>query len=235
MVHRAAAAPAEHAAAVRIVDHHHRAEFLGDLNQIRERRNVAIHAEHAVGHDELARIAITLPQLGAQRICIAVGEPADGGTAEPAGVDDAGVVELVAQNHVVAPYQRGHGAQIGGEPRLQDQGRFHTFPLSDLALERFVNLHRPGDGPDRSGSGAKRFHRGLGRRLASRGRWPARDSRSMTCSTGLARRLECADPAGTPARAGPARGPCREGSRALDRQTSVDACSALSIHAAHGP
>ena len=50
----AAAVPAEHAARVRVVHHHDAAEFLGERAQRRQRAEVAVHAEHAVGDEQLA-------------------------------------------------------------------------------------------------------------------------------------------------------------------------------------
>ena len=43
----------EHAARVRVVDHHDRAVLLSDLDEPRERRDVAVHGEHTVGDQQL--------------------------------------------------------------------------------------------------------------------------------------------------------------------------------------
>ena len=51
----AAAVAAEDAARVGIVDHHDGAEFLGERAQVRQRAEVAVHAEDAVGDEQLAR------------------------------------------------------------------------------------------------------------------------------------------------------------------------------------
>ncbi len=44
----------EHPGRMRVVDHHDRAALLGDLDERRERRDVAVHREHAVGDQQLA-------------------------------------------------------------------------------------------------------------------------------------------------------------------------------------
>ena len=44
---------AEHAARVRIVDHHDAAGLLGERAELRQRAEIAVHAEHAVGDQEL--------------------------------------------------------------------------------------------------------------------------------------------------------------------------------------
>jgi hypothetical protein len=74
---------AKHAARVRVVDHHDRAVLLGDGAEIRDRTEVAVHAEHAVGDEELSRahwnLAEDLP-CGAD---IAMREDFDRGAAQP--------------------------------------------------------------------------------------------------------------------------------------------------------
>ena len=62
----AAAVPAEHAARMRIVDHHDAAEFLGERAQLRQRAEVAVHAEHAVGDQQLA-LRRRQPRAGSAR------------------------------------------------------------------------------------------------------------------------------------------------------------------------
>ena len=52
MVDRAAAVATEDAARMRIIDHHDASEFLGKRAQIRQRAEVAVHAEHAVGNQQ---------------------------------------------------------------------------------------------------------------------------------------------------------------------------------------
>ncbi len=54
MIDRAAPVLPEHAAGVRVVDHHDAAEFLGERAQLGERAEVAVHAEDAVGDEQLA-------------------------------------------------------------------------------------------------------------------------------------------------------------------------------------
>ena len=54
VIDRAAAVRAEHAARMRIVDHHDAAELLGERAQLRQRAEIAVHAEDAVGDEQLA-------------------------------------------------------------------------------------------------------------------------------------------------------------------------------------
>ena len=54
MIDGAAAVAAEHAARVRVVDHHDGAVLLGERAELRQRADVAVHAEDAVGDEQLA-------------------------------------------------------------------------------------------------------------------------------------------------------------------------------------
>ncbi len=56
VVHDAAPALAEHAFAVGVVHHEHDVVLAGDLVQRRQRRDVAVHAEDAVGDDQRAAV-----------------------------------------------------------------------------------------------------------------------------------------------------------------------------------
>ena len=56
VIDRAAAVLAEHAARMRVVDHHDAAEFLGERAQLGQRAEVAVHAEDAVGDEQLALV-----------------------------------------------------------------------------------------------------------------------------------------------------------------------------------
>jgi len=49
MIHYPAAAPAQHALAVGVVDHRQNAVTVRDLGQLIQRRYIAVHAKHAVG------------------------------------------------------------------------------------------------------------------------------------------------------------------------------------------
>ena len=54
VIDRAASIRAEHAARVRVVDHHDAAGFFRHVAERRERAEVAVHAEYAVGDEQLA-------------------------------------------------------------------------------------------------------------------------------------------------------------------------------------
>jgi hypothetical protein len=49
MIDGAASVLPKHAARVRIVHHHDAAELFGEVAELRERAEIAVHAEHTVG------------------------------------------------------------------------------------------------------------------------------------------------------------------------------------------
>ena len=54
MIDRAASAPAQHARSVRVVHHHDAVVFFRQVAELRQRCDVAVHGEHAVGNQQLA-------------------------------------------------------------------------------------------------------------------------------------------------------------------------------------
>ncbi len=57
VIDRAAALFPEHAARVRVVNHHDAAELVGNIAESRQRAQIAVHAEHAIGDQELSLFA----------------------------------------------------------------------------------------------------------------------------------------------------------------------------------
>ena len=84
VVHRAAPVPAEHAARMRVVHHHDAAGLFGQVAQRRQRPDIAVHAEDAVGDEQLAlRRRQVLDDL-ARRVHVLVRKDLDGGAAQAA-------------------------------------------------------------------------------------------------------------------------------------------------------
>ena len=102
---RAAAARAQRAGAVRLVDHHARVVAAGELDDLGQRRDVAVHREDAVGDDQRAA-AVGLAQAPREVLDVAVVVDEGLRPGEPAAVDDRGVVERVGEDDVAAARQR---------------------------------------------------------------------------------------------------------------------------------
>ena len=67
-----------------IVDHHDAAEFLGELAQLRQRAEVAVHAEDAVGDEQLALAGRQILQDLARGVDVLVREHLDRRAAQTA-------------------------------------------------------------------------------------------------------------------------------------------------------
>ena len=98
----AAAVAPEHAARVRIVHHHDAAELVGQIAERRQRAEVAVHAEDAVGDEQRPLVARQRLDDRARGGGVAVREHLDRGAAQARAVDDAGVIQLVGDDDVVA-------------------------------------------------------------------------------------------------------------------------------------
>src|SRR5437764_6052413 len=101
MVDGSAAILPEHTTRMRIVDHHDAAEFFGERAQVGYRAKVAVHAEHAVGDEELALRGGQIHKDPPRGADVLVWEHFDSRATEPAAVDDAGVIELVGDDHIL--------------------------------------------------------------------------------------------------------------------------------------
>ena len=66
VIDRAAPLCSEHAARMRVVDHHDAAELVGDVAESRERAEVSVHAEDAVGDEQRALATRKLREDGAR-------------------------------------------------------------------------------------------------------------------------------------------------------------------------
>ena len=97
----AAAAGAERAGAVRLVDDHAHVVAPGELDDLRQRRDVAVHREDAVGDDQRAA-PLGLAQAPREVVDVAVVVDEGLGPRQPAAVDDRGVVELVGEDDLAA-------------------------------------------------------------------------------------------------------------------------------------
>ena len=132
VVDRAPPVAAEHAGGVGVVDEDGRAGRLGRLDDPGQWRDVAVHAEHAVGDDEdqpvgLAAsrpaVADRLVEHGPQRVDVGVGVDLARRLRQAHAVDDRGVVEAVADDQVGLAGDRRDDAGVGREPGLEGQDR----------------------------------------------------------------------------------------------------------------
>jgi len=155
VVDRATAIAAEHATRVCIVDVDHRSISLSKLDDFRQPCNVSVHAENAVGDYQTSARSLRFLQCRFERVHIGMAPDFSLRLGQANSVDDACMIQLIAQNRVAILDQYGNDTAVTGEPRLKDESRFGPFERREFLLQLLVHTHRAGDCPDRAGPGAK--------------------------------------------------------------------------------
>jgi hypothetical protein len=97
---------ADEADSVRVVDHHQRIVFLRQIAYLVEPRQIAVHGKYAIRRDQpMPRIAC-LPQLLFQVLHVAIAITESHGFGQPHSVDDAGVIQRIADDGILFVEQR---------------------------------------------------------------------------------------------------------------------------------
>jgi hypothetical protein len=138
----AAAAFAEDADGVGLVDHDSGVVFLGKLDDAREIGHVAFHREHAVGHDELDFVGSALAKLRLKALHIVVLVFERLRERQPTPLDNRCVVLFVPDDIVFAAGQTRHYAEVHAEPRRVNHHIFLAYILGDARLELLVEVER---------------------------------------------------------------------------------------------
>jgi len=102
----------QHAESVGVVDDQPGVETFRELQEFGQRREVAVHAEHGIGQDQLA-FGLAGGEQAFQGVEVAVRIALVVGAGKLDRVDQRGVVELVREHGVAAPDQRHDDAQVG--------------------------------------------------------------------------------------------------------------------------
>ena len=155
----------ERAGPVRVVDHHPHVVAPRQLDDLLERRDVAVHREHAVGHDQrAAAVGVAQPPREVLDVAVAVDERLR--AREPAAVDDRGVVELVGEHDLALARER-RDRRRGSRGSPSRTGPALCVPLNDASplLQPPVQRHVARHEPRRARADAP-AHRGVRRRLA---------------------------------------------------------------------
>ena len=155
----------EHAGGMRVVDHHRSAVLLRSFHQIGKRCDVAVHAEDTVRHQQDAAISLTPSlterALGILRIGVLVEDSFGFGQPDP--VDDARVVELVADDTVPRIEHGPDDADVHRIPALEGERRIGALEGCQPALQLFVERLGPRDGAHRSSARTPFQRRARGR------------------------------------------------------------------------
>jgi hypothetical protein len=135
MIDDAAPATPQHSLAVSVIDHQQNIVLASDLVQLRQRSDIAIHAEDTIGDNQPLSVFAGLGDPAAQIIDIVMLISHDLRPAQPAAIDDAGVVQLVGENHIATTDQRGDSRQISGESALKCDDGLGVFESGQPLLQ----------------------------------------------------------------------------------------------------
>jgi len=153
VVHDAPPRSPQDSFAVGIVHGGHGAVPFRQIDDGGQGSHVSIHGKDSVGDDELSTgVGGMLPQAGLQIFHVVVAVADDGGPGEAAGVDDGGVVELVAEDQVVLSHHGGNGGHVRREAGRHHDGRLGSLEGRQALFQVFVNSHGARDGAHRPGT-----------------------------------------------------------------------------------
>ncbi len=126
---------AQHADGVGIIHHQTGVVFLAEGDDLRQRSDVAAHAENAVHDHELADLRVATLQASLQAGHVVVAEALHLAEGEAAAVNDAGVVIFVCDHDVCPTHQGIDGPQIGLEAGAENQRGLLGNEGRQLALQ----------------------------------------------------------------------------------------------------
>ena len=158
---RAATVRPHEADRMRIVDHHEGFVSLGEIADRAEVRDDAVHREHAIRRDELEARGRRVLQLTleVEHVVVRVPETLDLG--EPDPVDDARVVERVADDGVLFTEKCLEETAVRVEARAVEDRIFGAEEARDPILELLVDVLRAADEADRRHAVAPAIERGM--------------------------------------------------------------------------
>ena len=128
-----------------VVNHRQCAVAIGQVANVAKIGDRAVHRKHAVGHDEFLPAIRRLFQPGLQVIHIVVAIAKSLRLAEPDTVDDAGMIERVADDRVIGRQKRFEQAAVGVEAGRIEDRVIRPQPRADARLEFLVNGLRAAD------------------------------------------------------------------------------------------
>ncbi len=145
-----------------VVDVDHRPVLPRQRGDPVEGRDVSVHREDAVRDHEDPSVGRGVLFGGRKDLpeVLDVGVVVDGPlrARKTDAVDDAPVVELVADDEVPLADELGDEARIRREAALVDERRLGMLELCEAVLELDVEVHVPGDWTDRTGADAVGLH-----------------------------------------------------------------------------
>ena len=128
-----------------VVDHHKGVIPLGQVADLIESGDGAVHAERPVGGDHPVANVLRFLELGLEVGHVAVFEDVSCGLAQADAVDDGGMVEGIGQDRVILAQQRLEEPAVGVEAGDVQDRIVGAEEAADLLLELFVYILRAAD------------------------------------------------------------------------------------------
>ena len=108
-------AQAQHALAVRVIDHDQRLVLSGHIDKLRQGRNLAIHAEDPVGNHQPPSYPLRALESCCEVVRITVTIPDHLRSRQSTAINDTGVVEFVRENGIALLHQGRNHREVGVE------------------------------------------------------------------------------------------------------------------------
>ena len=154
----------ERADRVRLVDEHPDVVAVRELDDLRQRGDVAVEPEQALGGDQrAAAVGLAQPPREVLGVAVVVGERVR--ARELAAVHDRGMAELVVEHDLAAARERRDHAEVGQRAGAEQQPGARAAERRQALLEPPVQRHRARRDARRAGADAP-AHRRVGRGLA---------------------------------------------------------------------
>ena len=143
-----------------VVHHDDGAMLVGEVADLGERRDRAVHREDPVGRDELHAGGLRLDQLRLEVGQVAIGVAESLGLAEADAVDDRGMVERVGDDRVLRAEDRLEEAAVGVPAGGVEDRILGAEEVADRRLEFAVDRLGAADEPDGAEAVAPALERG---------------------------------------------------------------------------
>ena len=141
-----------------LIDHHQSIVLLGEVAYLVHRSDIAVHREHAVGDDDAEALSLCLLQALLQFLHVGVGVTIALCLAEAHTVDDARVVEGVADDGVFLREEGFEDTAVGVEAGSIEDGIFRVEVVADGSLELLVDVLCAADEADARHAEAALLH-----------------------------------------------------------------------------
>ena len=122
------------------VDHHECIVFFGEITDLVDRCHVAVHREHAVGHNDAEALFLRGLQLTFKVFHVGIGIAIALGFAEANAVDDGGVIERVADDGILSGEEWFEHAAVGVEASGIEDGIVRFEEARDGRFEFLVQI-----------------------------------------------------------------------------------------------